>query len=40
MNSKPWETPRVARIIELFNGKPVEIKKIVVRRNSENAVQR
>lgn len=38
-NIKPWEQPRIRRVIELFGGHVVEVKQLTVRRetNGETA---
>ena len=34
-NIKPWETPRVSRIVELFGGKITAVKQLTVRRSTD-----
>lgn len=34
-NIKPWEQPRIKRVIELFNGHVVAVKQLTVRRTTD-----
>lgn len=34
-NVKPWEQPRVKRIIELFGGHVASVKQLTVRRSTD-----
>lgn len=40
-NQLPWEKPRIKRIVELFNGRVLNVKKISVSREVyKNEIQR
>lgn len=39
-NIKPWEQPKVKRILELFGGHVVSVKQLTVRRSTDGKEQK